>query len=208
MLQEGFGENAMSQSETFLWYKPFKDGRNSVDDDERSGRTSTSTSPENTAKRQPGGTLRFCLLRTQTRNKRRPQIHLLYHNRWWNMGVRLWPWDEQAVIAVEIAKFTAAKKRRVKFAATSSRCWSFFDIHGPAQSNSYPLAGPSMASFTVRIWSGWGTAFGLTSRQVEGQQLVSPPWQHARSHITHCSTNHDFQTHSPPPPPYSPYLAP
>jgi hypothetical protein len=50
MLQEAFGDNAMSQSKTFLWYKCFKDGRTSVDDDERSGRLSTSTTPANIAK--------------------------------------------------------------------------------------------------------------------------------------------------------------
>jgi hypothetical protein len=37
MLQEGFGDNAMSQSKTFLWYTHFKDGRTSVDDNEHSG---------------------------------------------------------------------------------------------------------------------------------------------------------------------------
>jgi hypothetical protein len=50
MLQEAFRVNAMSQSKTFLWYKRFKDGRTSVDDNERSGRPSTSTTPENIAK--------------------------------------------------------------------------------------------------------------------------------------------------------------
>jgi hypothetical protein len=50
MLQEAFGHNAMSQNKTFLWYKRFKDGRTSVDDDERYGRPSTSTTPENIAK--------------------------------------------------------------------------------------------------------------------------------------------------------------
>jgi len=50
MLQEAFGDNAMSKSKTFLWYKRFKDGQTSVDDDERSGRLSTSTTPENIAK--------------------------------------------------------------------------------------------------------------------------------------------------------------
>jgi hypothetical protein len=50
MLVEAFGENAMSQSKTFLWCKRFKDGRTSVEDDERSGRSSTSTTPENIAK--------------------------------------------------------------------------------------------------------------------------------------------------------------
>jgi hypothetical protein len=50
MIQEAFGDNAMSQSKTFLWYKRFKARRMSVDDDERSGRPSTSTTPENIAK--------------------------------------------------------------------------------------------------------------------------------------------------------------
>jgi hypothetical protein len=38
---------------------------------------------------------------------------------------------------------------------------------------------------------------------VEEKQLVSPPWQRARSHVTRCSTIPDFQKHysdSPPPP--------
>ena len=50
MLQETFRDNAMSQSKFFLCYKCFKDGRKSVDDDERSGGPSASTTPENVAK--------------------------------------------------------------------------------------------------------------------------------------------------------------
>jgi len=50
MLQEAFRDNAMSQSKTFLGYKCFKDGWTSVDDDERSGRPSTSTTRENIVK--------------------------------------------------------------------------------------------------------------------------------------------------------------
>jgi len=50
MLQEAFGDNAMSQSKIFLLYKRFKDGRTSVNDDERSGRPSTNTTQENIAK--------------------------------------------------------------------------------------------------------------------------------------------------------------
>jgi len=50
ILQEAFRDNAMSQSKTFLWYKRFKDGRTSVDDDEHSERPSTTTTPENIAK--------------------------------------------------------------------------------------------------------------------------------------------------------------
>jgi hypothetical protein len=66
---------------------------------------------------------------------------------------------------------------------------------------SYPLVKQSMASFTVRFWSGWGRAFGANAGQVEEQQFVSPPWQRVRSHITR-STIPDFQKHysdSPPP---------
>ena len=44
MLQEAFGDNAMRQS------KRFNDRRTSVEDDERSGRPSTSTTPENVSK--------------------------------------------------------------------------------------------------------------------------------------------------------------
>ena len=40
----------MSQNKTFLWYKCFKDGRTSVDDDERFGRQSTSRTLENITK--------------------------------------------------------------------------------------------------------------------------------------------------------------
>ena len=40
-----------------------------------------------------------------------------------------------------------------------------------------------------------GGHLAQTSRQVKEKQLVSPPWQRARSHITHCSTIPDFQTH-------------
>jgi hypothetical protein len=49
LVHEAFGDNAMSQSKTFLFYKRFKDGRTSVDD-KHSGRPSTSTTPENIAK--------------------------------------------------------------------------------------------------------------------------------------------------------------
>jgi hypothetical protein len=50
MLKEAFGDNATSQSKTFLWYKRFKGGRTSVDDVEHSGRPSTSTTLKNIAK--------------------------------------------------------------------------------------------------------------------------------------------------------------
>jgi hypothetical protein len=38
MLQVVFGDNAMSHNKTFLWYKRFKDGRTSVDDNERTAK--------------------------------------------------------------------------------------------------------------------------------------------------------------------------
>jgi hypothetical protein len=49
MLQEAFGDNAISQSKTFLWYKRFKDGQTPIDDERFAG-LSTSTTTENIAK--------------------------------------------------------------------------------------------------------------------------------------------------------------
>jgi hypothetical protein len=43
MLTETFGEKALSQAITSEWFKRFKDGRKSVEDDEHSGRPSTCT---------------------------------------------------------------------------------------------------------------------------------------------------------------------
>ncbi|PNF30777.1 hypothetical protein B7P43_G06188, partial [Cryptotermes secundus] len=49
MLKQAFGENSLGQTQTYNWYKRFKNGRTSTDDD-RSGRPSTGTTPENVAK--------------------------------------------------------------------------------------------------------------------------------------------------------------
>jgi len=50
MLKEAFGEQALSQARTFEWFKRFKDGRESVEDDKHSGWLSTCTTPEMIAK--------------------------------------------------------------------------------------------------------------------------------------------------------------
>jgi response regulator of citrate/malate metabolism len=46
MLKEAFGEQSLSQERIFEWFKCFKDGRKSVEDDKHSGRPSTSTTTE------------------------------------------------------------------------------------------------------------------------------------------------------------------
>uniref|UniRef100_A0A3B4F9X0 Mos1 transposase HTH domain-containing protein n=1 Tax=Pundamilia nyererei TaxID=303518 RepID=A0A3B4F9X0_9CICH len=46
MLQEVYGSKAMSRSRCKDWYLRFKNGRTSVDDEIRSGRPSTSTTPK------------------------------------------------------------------------------------------------------------------------------------------------------------------
>lgn len=43
MLQKAFGDQCLSRSRTFEWYKMFKEGRELVEDEIRSGRPSTST---------------------------------------------------------------------------------------------------------------------------------------------------------------------
>jgi len=42
MIKTVFGDNSLSRSVTFEWCKRFKDGRQSTEDDPRSGRPSTS----------------------------------------------------------------------------------------------------------------------------------------------------------------------
>ena len=46
MLKEAFGEHALSHARTFEWFKRFKDGRESVENDKYSGRPSTCSTPE------------------------------------------------------------------------------------------------------------------------------------------------------------------
>jgi hypothetical protein len=50
MLKEAFGDHSLGQTQTYEWFKRFKKGRMSVDDDERSGQPSTGTTTENVAK--------------------------------------------------------------------------------------------------------------------------------------------------------------
>ncbi|GFG30152.1 hypothetical protein Cfor_00898 [Coptotermes formosanus] len=64
MLKEAFGDNALDQTQTYEWFKRFKNGWVSVDDDERSGRPLTRTTTENVAK-----------VRQAKREDRRRTIH-------------------------------------------------------------------------------------------------------------------------------------
>ena len=46
MLKTAFGEQATGRSQPFQWFSRFKAGRTSIDDDERSGRPVSSSTPE------------------------------------------------------------------------------------------------------------------------------------------------------------------
>jgi hypothetical protein len=46
MLQQAFGETALSRFKAFEWYSRFKNGRTSIDDDPHSGRPSTARTNE------------------------------------------------------------------------------------------------------------------------------------------------------------------
>lgn len=50
MLRKAFGNSTMSQKNVYKWYKDFKEGRERVDDLERSGRPSTSTDDQHVNK--------------------------------------------------------------------------------------------------------------------------------------------------------------
>ena len=62
--------------------------------------------------------------------------------------------------------------KKCKSAAMSSPCWSFFSTSKALSiRNLYPLVKPSMASFTVRFWRGWGRAFGANI-QTSGRTTI------------------------------------
>ena len=46
-IKKAFGDDSMSEVQIKLWYRRFKDGRESVESDRLSGRPSTSRIPEN-----------------------------------------------------------------------------------------------------------------------------------------------------------------
>ena len=46
-IKKAFGDDSMSAAQIKLWYRRFKDGREAVESDQRSGRPSTSRTLEN-----------------------------------------------------------------------------------------------------------------------------------------------------------------
>ena len=50
ILIKAYGESAMGKTRVYEWYKRFQDGREDVEDDERPGHPSTSTTDENVEK--------------------------------------------------------------------------------------------------------------------------------------------------------------
>jgi transposase len=47
MIKKAFGDDSMNEARIKVWYRRFKNGRESVESDQRSGRPSTSRTPEN-----------------------------------------------------------------------------------------------------------------------------------------------------------------
>lgn len=47
MLEKSFGNDTLKKTVVYQWYERFRSGRESVNDDERSGRPSTSKTDEN-----------------------------------------------------------------------------------------------------------------------------------------------------------------
>ena len=52
MIQQGFGDQSLNRTQVFQWHARFKAGRTSVDDDEHTGRPTSSTTPETVARIQ------------------------------------------------------------------------------------------------------------------------------------------------------------
>ena len=157
-----------------------------------------------TAEQQPEWSSRFCLQATQTTSQRQPSTsspisYLVMKHGCMVMTLRLSSSHRSGS-----RQFHHSRKKCIKFAVMASPCWLFFSTFKALSTrNSYSLVKSSMASFTVRFWSGWGRAFSTNVQTGGKKQLVSPPWQLAHSHITRCLTIPDFQKHYsdfPPPP--------
>jgi hypothetical protein len=52
MIQQAFGHQILTRTKVFQWHAGFKTGRTSVDDDERTGRPTSCTTPETVARIQ------------------------------------------------------------------------------------------------------------------------------------------------------------
>ena len=52
MIQQAFGDQSLSRAQVFQWHARFKTGRISVDDDKRTGRSTSYTTPETVARIQ------------------------------------------------------------------------------------------------------------------------------------------------------------
>ena len=50
MLRKAYGDPALSRTTVYEWFKRFKEGRESLDDDERSGRPASSRTDESVEK--------------------------------------------------------------------------------------------------------------------------------------------------------------
>ena len=50
VLRTAYGDDVLSSSQVFRWHKAFKDERESIEDEQRAGRTSTSRTENNVAR--------------------------------------------------------------------------------------------------------------------------------------------------------------
>jgi len=103
--------------------------------------------------------------------------------------------------------------RQVRSNAKYMLIFFFSTSKALSKRNSYPLVKPSMASFTVRFWSGWGRAFGAnlqTSGRIGFSTMTTrPPTHHSLFDNSWLpKTLQWFPISHPTPTPYSPDLAP
>jgi hypothetical protein len=86
MLKQAFGDNSLGQTQRYDWYKRFKDGRTSTDDDDHSGRPSTGITPEHITK------VRDLILLDR---------RLIIRELCYNFGTKLWYMSKNFVIGNE-----------------------------------------------------------------------------------------------------------
>ena len=121
LLQQVYGNGAMSKCWVFEWHKKFKEGREDVEDDPRSGRQSTSKSEENVER-----------MRQKVRSDRRSTVRMIANELSMN-SERVWTIHSPSDRALEEWKSSTSprpKKARMSKSKVKVMLIAFFDVRG------------------------------------------------------------------------------
>ena len=123
MLLQVYGDNAMKKTAVYKWVKRFSEGRESVTDEERSGRPATNRTEENIAKVRH-------ILRENRRLTVRSIAEQVNIDRETVRKILTEDLDMRKVCAKMVPKeLTEEQKQRRVFSYKTNNCWNTLPIH-------------------------------------------------------------------------------